>query len=156
MMKVKRTALIFMAACLVGMMIFAAKAYPEGNAVGEWDLVGFTKYRDALFMDRDSIKGLGDNRFTVRLKIAPSRKSKSFSLITRELKRAKKSAKTFKYAEIFCDVDCSAGQVRYRSVVYHRKNGRVIHTATNPAVRWRPVDSGSLWDALRKAVCGQK
>lgn len=155
-MKVKRTALLLMASCLVVILIFAAKVYPEGHPMSGWELIGFTKYRDALFMDRDSIKGLGENLFTVRLKIAPSRKSKTFAEIKRELKKAKKSSKTFKYAEIFNEVDCAAGRIRYLRIVYHRKNGSVIHTARNPKANWRPVDSGSLWDALRTAVCGKK
>jgi hypothetical protein len=135
------------------LLFFAAAAVSGDVTGGKWELVGFTKYRDALFIDRSSLSQTGGNTFTVMAKIAPSRKSKYFKEIRKELKKAKKSDKTFRYAEILTELDCAGSRIRYLTISYHRKNAGVIHKAGNPRAEWRPIVSGSLWHALEKSVC---
>ncbi len=124
------------------------------SAADQWKLVGFTKYRDALFMDAGSISHISGEGLTVRVKIAPSRKSKYFAEIRKELKKAGKSDRGFKAAEIFTEVDCTGSRIRYLSIVYRKKSGGVIHWAQNPDAEWRRIERGSLWHALQKTACG--
>ncbi len=144
-----------LAALAVFLLIVALFSSPSCAAgSGRWELIGFTKYRDALFLDRSSLTRDAGGKAAAEVKIAPSRKSKYFREIRADLRRAGKSDRGFKYALIRSEVDCPAAKIRHVRISYHRKDGKMIHSAGNPDAGWKPVEPGSLWDSLRNAVCG--
>ena len=77
--------LIFSAFLLVGTFPVWVEAQ---NA--KWVFVGFTKYRDAVFMDMNRVSHLPDQRTQVWSRITPSARSKYFRQIQKDLKNVGK------------------------------------------------------------------
>lgn len=140
--------IFFMYLALVGIFPIYAEA-GEAN----WVFMGFTKYRDALYIEMNSVYYPSHTVAGVWSLIAPSKKSKYLQEVKRELKNVKKSAGGFKYSEILNEIDCTNNRIRYLQIVYFNKEGETIHSATTSDGEWKTISSGSLWDTLRKAVC---
>jgi hypothetical protein len=140
--------LIFSAFLLVGTLPAWVEAQNE-----KWVFVGFTKYRDAVFMDMNRVSHLPDQRTQVWSRITPSVQSKYFRQIQKDLKNARKDYGEFKYIETLNEVDCQNNQVRYLKVIYYDKSRLAIHATRDENPSWKPIHPGSLWDALQGAVC---
>jgi hypothetical protein len=140
--------LIFSAFLQVGTLPAWVEAQNE-----KWVFVGFTKYRDAVFMDMNRVSHLPDQRTQVWSRITPSVQSKYFRQIQKDLKNARKDYGEFKYIEILNEVDCQNNQVRYLKVIYYGKSRLAIHATRDENPSWKPIHPGSLWDALQGAVC---
>jgi hypothetical protein len=127
-------------------------AHAEAGEVN-WVFMGFTKYRDALYIELNSINYPSHNIAGVWSLIAPSKKSKYLQEVKRELQTVNKSAGGFWCVEIWNEIDCQNNRIRHLQIVYFNQEGQSIHSATASDVEWKAISSGSLWDTLRKTVC---
>lgn len=119
----------------------------------KWAFVGFTKYRDALFIDMHRLTGEADQRRQVWSRITPAEHSGYLKHIRRNLTRIGKNTSEFRYLEIFNEIDCRQRRIRYSKSVYFRRDGHVIHAVHDDAPVWKTVHAGSLWDGLLTTVC---
>jgi len=140
--------IFFAHVALVG--LFPASA--EAEEV-KWVFMGFTKYRDALYIEMNSVYYPSQTIVGVWSLVAPSKKSKYLQEVERELKTVKKSAGGLKYVEILNEIDCTNSRIRYLQIVYFNKEREMIHSVPSSDVEWKTISSGSLWDTLRKTVC---
>jgi hypothetical protein len=127
-----------------------------GTTEAKWAFVGFTKYRDALFIDMNRVIAGADRRVQVWSRITPAERSKYFKQIQRDLKTAGKSPREFRYMETLNEIDCRNRQIRYIKVIYFRPDGQVIHATRDDRASWKSVHYGSLWDSLQADVCNQE
>ena len=118
-----------------------------------WSFVGFTKYRDAIFIDKTHLSRPSTGKVLVSARIEPSAKSLFRKKIKREVPQYKKSLKNFKYLILEVELACPESRIRFREIQFFDKAGEVLHTAANPEAPWKPVKPGSLWKDLEKAVC---
>ncbi len=143
----------FLIIAIAGVLLswFGAVDAPAGQE--PWSLVGFTKYRDAVFVTMAGAAYPSPNVVRVWTKIAPSEKSKYHRQITRELKKAGKPLRGLSYTEILNEIDCAGGKLRLLKIVYFNRQGGVIHAASGFGAAWKEIYPGSLWEELRKAAC---
>jgi len=144
---------IFLLSCLFFAGIFTPVA--EGRE-GKWILVGFTKYRDAFFMDSDSIYPSAGNMVTVWTAIAPSKKSPFLRQIKEILSSRQKPAERFKSVVSLYQIDCKKNQYGTLVVIYYDTKGATLHSVQYSQLNWQPIEPGSLWHSLQKAVCAGK
>ena len=105
------------------------------NAQGgkeQWIFMGFTKYRDALYMERESIFRASPDIAWVWSLIAPSEKSKYRKEIKEELRKLKKSSKGLTYSEILNEIDCRGSRIRFLQIIYFDAQGSIIHSVASP------------------------
>ncbi len=144
----------FAAFCfIVAVCLCSGPGTAQAGEGERWTLLGFTKYRDAVFIDKNSTDA-SSGRIKSLAKIAPSEKSAYGREVRRDLKRSGKNATAFKYVEIQSETDCRDGRMRFLQIRYFTRDGKVLHSVSYPDPKWKDVQSGTLWDKLRKAVCG--
>lgn len=134
----------------VGSLAFSAQSGEE-----KWTFAGFTKYRDAIFINKNNISYQSHDTARVWAKIAPSEKSKYYREIKRELKKSKKSSKGFKYTELLTDIDCAGNRIRYLQIIYFNTEGTVIYATSHTETAWKKIHPGSLWENIQKTVCNK-
>jgi hypothetical protein len=144
---------IFLLSCFFFAGIFTPVA--EGRE-GKWILVGFTKYRDAFFMDSDSIYPSAGNMVTVWTAIAPSKKSPFLRQIKEILISRQKPAGSFKSVVSLYQIDCKKNQYGTLIVIYYDTKGATLHSVHYSQLNWQPIEPGSLWYSLQTAVCAGK
>jgi len=127
-----------------------------GTAEAKWVFVGFTKYRDALFIDMNRLTREADQRVQVWSRITPAERSKYYKQIRWDLKKVNKTSREFRYVETLNETNCRSRQIRYLEVIYFNRDGQVIHATRDDRPSWRSVHSGSLWDSLLGNVCSEK
>jgi hypothetical protein len=120
----------------------------------KWTFMGFTKYRDALYIETNSISHPSPHIVWVWSFIAPSEKSKYLQQIKREVEKSKKPAGGLKSTEILNEIDCTKNRIRYLQIVYLNSDGSIIHSSDNTDPGWKIINPGSLWQNMRNAVCG--
>ena len=113
--------------------------------------MGFTKYRDALYMDRESIFRPSPDISWVWSLIAPSEKSKYRKEIREEQRKLKKSSKGLKYGEILNEIDCRESRIRLLQIVYFDAQRSIIHSAASSDQVWKIIYPGSLWQTMQMA-----
>lgn len=119
----------------------------------KWSFVGFTKYRDALFIDKDRLSRPSPGKVLVSARIAPSAKSLFRKNIRREIPQYNNSLKNFKYLVLEMELSCRSHQMRFLNIQFLTEAGKVMHAIANPTAPWKPVKPGSLWKDLESAVC---
>jgi hypothetical protein len=119
----------------------------------QWIFVGFTKYRDALYIEKKSISHPSPDNAWVWSLIAPSEKSKYREEVKGELRKLKKSAKGLKYTEILNEIECRGNRIRFLQIVYFDAEGSIIHLAASADQEWKIIYSGSLWQNIQSAAC---
>lgn len=124
-----------------------------GTTGEKWVLAGFTKYRDALFIDMKRLACGTDQRAQVWSRITPAEQSRYLKQIRRDLSKINKKPMEFKYLEVLNEIDCRNRQIRYLKVIYFRPDGGVIHATHDNAPAWKSIRSGSLWDGLSTIAC---
>lgn len=146
--------------CFLCLLVLLAVCCPSrvdaGTTGSKWVFVGFTKYRDALFIDMNRMTSEADMRVQVWSRITPTEHSKYCKQIQRDLIKLNKTPREFRYLETLNKLNCTNRQIRYLKVIYFRPDGSVIHATRDDTPSWRDVHSGSLWDSLLAAVCDQK
>ena len=151
-MKLRLSLLIFL--CLMCISFsWITSVYAEARKE-KWTFMGFTKYRDALYIEMNSISHPFPNIVWVWSFIAPSEKSKYLQQIKKEVEKSKKSTGGLKSTEILNEIDCAKNRIRYGQIVYLTIGGTIIHSADNPDSEWKDIYPGSLWQNMRNAVCG--
>ncbi len=133
--------------------VFLGGASPL-HAEETWVFVGFTKYRDALYVHKPSISRSSPNVVEAWTIISVSKKSKYIPYIEKELAKSQKSARGVKFTEIQNAIDCTGNMIRYLQVLYINEEGRTIHSASAAEQEWKIIHPGSLWHNVRNAVCG--
>ncbi|MFA6412354.1 MAG: surface-adhesin E family protein [Syntrophales bacterium] len=118
-----------------------------------WSFVGFTKYRDAIFIDKAHLSRPSAGKVLVSARIEPSAKSLFRKNIKREVPQYKNSLKKFRYLVLETELSCLEHRMRFREIQFFDKAGKVLHTAADPEAPWKPVKPGSLWKDLEDAVC---
>lgn len=118
-----------------------------------WLLTGYTKYRDAVFVDRDRISRPALNLTTAWIKIAPSGKSKYLRFVAEYLDSVKKWNPRFKSVEILCEIDCSRDFIRFKEFVYLDKDRNVLHRAHETGTQWFLINPGNTWHFVEKEAC---
>jgi hypothetical protein len=140
--------IFFIGASFLGATSVCAQAGKE-----QWIFVGFTKYRDALYIEKKSVSYPSPDIARVWSMIAPSEKSKYRQEIKGELKKLKKSAKGLKYAEILNEIDCRGNKIRFLQILYLNAQGSIIHAAASADYEWKIIYSGSLWQKIQSTAC---
>jgi len=140
--------------CLLMLLaIFSPSRVCAETTEGKWVFVGFTKYRDALFIDVNRMTPEADRSVRVWSRITPAERSRYYHQIQRDLKNVNKTPGEFRYMETLNEINCSSRQIRYLEVIYFRPDNSVIHATRDDKPAWRAVHSGSLWDSLLTTVC---
>jgi hypothetical protein len=130
----------------------ATLVYAQGGKE-QWTFVGFTKYRDALYIEKKSVSYSSPDIAWVWSLIAPSEKSKYRQEVKGELKKLKKSAKGLKYIEILNEIECRGNRIRFLQIVHFNADGSIIHAAASADQEWKRIYSGSLWQNMQSAAC---
>jgi hypothetical protein len=140
--------IFFIGASLLGANPVYAQAGKE-----QWSFVGFTKYRDALYVEKNSISRPSPDIAWAWTLIAPSEKSKYRQEVKEDLRKVRKSAKGLKYIEILNEIECRGNRIRFLQIVYFNAQGSIIHSAASADQEWKIIYSGSLWHNLQNAAC---
>lgn len=119
----------------------------------KWSFVGFTKYRDALFIDKTRLSRTSPGKALVSARIEPAAKSLFRKNIKREIPQYKNSSKSFKYLVLEMELSCRSHRMRFPEIQFFSEAGKLLHTAADPEAPWKPVRPGSLWKDLEDAVC---
>ncbi|MCX5827212.1 MAG: hypothetical protein NTV58_04325 [Deltaproteobacteria bacterium] len=134
-------------------LLWGGCGYALAAEEGPWSFIGFTKYRDAIFIDKTRMSRPSTGKVLVSARIEPSAKSLFRRNIKREIPQYKKSLKNFKYLIMEVELACPEDRMRFREIQLFDKEDKVLHTATDPEAPWKPVKPGSLWKDLERAVC---
>jgi len=138
---------------LVLLFIWVGCGYTLAAEESKWSFVGFTKYRDALFIDKASLSRPSEGKVLITTRIEPAAKSLFRKNIKREIPHYKKSLKNFKYLIMEAELACPEHRMRFLKIQFFDEEGNILHTAADPAAPWKPFKPGSLWKDLEKAVC---
>jgi len=149
----RRLPVIFFLSCFIFSVSFSTVAECRE---GKWVLVGFTKYRDAFFMDSDSIYPSAGNMVTVWTAITPAKKSPFLRQIKEILSSRQKPAERFKSVVSLYQIDCKNNRYGTLIVIYYDTKGEIIHSIRYSQLNMQQIEPGSLWHSLQKAVCAGK
>jgi hypothetical protein len=141
---------------LLMVFILSASHVPAasaGTAEAKWVFAGFTKYRDAVFIDMNRLTYTARDQAGIWSRITPAEQSKYFKQIRRDLKKVKKAGYGFRHLETLNEIDCLNKKIRYLEVIYYDRESRVIHATRDENPAWKKINTGSLWDSLQTAVC---
>ena len=135
--------------------VVPVRAAAQAGSTERWSLIGFTKYRDAVYYDKQVIKSAARGRVKTWIMIAPSERSQFGREARRELRKHRGSVKGFRHTEIESEMNCECNKIRFLQNRYFNEDGRIMYAQPYADKKWRNVQPGSLWDKLRKAVCGR-
>jgi len=145
---------IKVALCLIIVMAVGCPSWAvNGTPESKWAFVGFTRYRDALFIDMNRITHDMDQRTRVWSRMTPAKHSKYYRQIQRDLRKVDKPAMEFRYMETLNEISCRDRRIRFEKVLYYRQDGEVIHATRDDNAQWKTITPGSLWESLGAIVC---
>lgn len=127
--------------------------YAGAAEEGPWSFVGFTRYRDALFIDKARLSRPSAGKVLVTARIEPSAKSLFRGNIKREVPQYSNSLKDFKYLVLEIELACPEDRMRFLKIQFIDANDKVMHSSADPEAPWKPVKTVSLWKDLEGAVC---
>lgn len=134
-------------------LLLIPSASSAEKMTGNWRLVGYTKYRDAVFMDTARLSSSPNGISTAWIKIAPSGKSKYRRLINEYLVLVTQQSPAFKSIEILYDIHCRDQLIRFKKFVYLDTDGNMIYEASENRPQWLRISHGSVWHPLWKTSC---
>jgi hypothetical protein len=134
-------------------ILLGSRGFVLAAEESRWSFVGFTKYRDALFIDKAHLRRPSPGTVLVSARIEPAAKSLLRKSIQREIPQDKNKAKNFKYLILEMEMSCRSHRMRILKLQFCSAAGKIIHTAADPEAAWKTVGSGSLWKDLEGAVC---
>lgn len=140
---------------LVIWAVFSLFASDCAAEEAKWELVGFTKHRDALFTDMNRLTSDTDGKVRTWSRITPAERSRYLKQIRRDLMNMKKPVQEFRYLEILNEIDCPSRKISYLQIVYFQGDGRMIHMMRGEKQLSKEIIAGSLWDSLQKTVCNR-
>jgi len=127
-----------------------------GRAEGDeksWRFVGFTRYRDAMYVDMTRVTEGKDRTLTVWTRVKPAPKSILRNRLQGEFKKARRSVKELASVEQQKELDCRRERIRHLRTVYRDREGRVLIDRKSPASLWQLVGPAGLWRSLSDNVC---
>jgi hypothetical protein len=127
---------------------------PAQQKEKRWTLAGFTKHQDGVFVDGERRSSPSPGLTGVWIRVAPREKSPYMAEIRGYLVSAGKDPRAFRAIEILCEYDCAGNRVRFLRYVYLARSWKPLHEASEAAPPWHTVLPGSIWDKVRKPVCG--
>jgi hypothetical protein len=141
----------------MGSFLFLSIFVTVGESAGEkWHFIGFTRYRDPLYVDMDRIQVKNDGLHSVWTRITPAEHSLFRRQFRQDLQRVGKLPQAVKYLEMNKEIDCPGSRIRHIKLIYYDQRDRLITSKGNARAPWKPIVVGSLWPDLQKAVCGAK
>jgi len=139
-----------------GLLVLALFVTPADARDEKWRFVGFTRYRDALYVDMNRTKVAGEGILSVWTRITPKEKSLFRGRLRQDLHRLGKSGREVKFLEMNKEIDCRRNRIRHVKLIYYDRRERLVVATGDPRSPWKPIQLGSLWPDLQKAVCGVK
>ena len=133
-------------------LVIPASLFAE-RMTDNWRLTGYTRYRDAVFADRDRISEPEPGITAVWIKIAPSQRSKYLLSVNDYLATVKKRNKGFKSIEILCEINCSSHWIRFTRFIYLDNKRNIIHKAYDARPEWFLISQGNIWYPVEKEAC---
>lgn len=118
-----------------------------------WSFVGFTRYRDALYLDKSRLTRSPDGKVLVSALIKPAAGSLFRNNIQREIPTYHKSLENFQYLVLVVEFNCPEERMRFLVVQFRDASDQNLHTATDAQAPWKPIKPGSLWKDLAGTVC---
>lgn len=134
--------------CLVVLTLYVTSTW-----AATWVLVGFNRYRDALYMDRDRIQSFPDGRMHVWARLTIAKNSLFRRKVAEDLKHVRVSADKVKYLEVKEEVDCKIQKMRHRELIYYSYHDKVLMKTATPQAPWKAAPYGSLWYDLYRMTC---
>jgi hypothetical protein len=134
-------------------VLVGSSGYSLAAEKGPWSFVGFTKYRDALFIDKARLSHPSTGKVLVTAMIKPSAKSLFRRSIKREIPQYRKSLNNFKYLVLEMELICPEDRMRFLNIQFLDANNKILHNSADLKAPWKPVKTGTLWKDLEKAVC---
>ncbi len=107
-------------------------------------------------MDTDSIYPSADGMVTVWTAITPAKKSPFLRQIKEILSSRQKPAAGFKSVVSLYQIDCKNNRYGTLSVIYYDTKGATIHSVYYSQLNMLPIEQGSLWYGMQRAVCEGK
>ena len=135
---------------MIGLMVAEVEAGKE-----EWRHVGFTRYRDALYVDMNRTQTLRPGILSVWTRITPAENSLFRGRLRQDLQRLGKSARNVKYLEMNKEIDCQGHRIRHVKLMYYDRRDRLLASTGDSRSSWKTIQAGSLWPDLQKAVCNR-
>ena len=140
---------------IIGTILLLTILGAVAEAGGEkWHFIGFTRYRDPLYVDMTRIQEKADGFHSVWTRIIPAENSLFRRQFRQDLHRIGKLPQAVKYLEMNKEIDCTGSRIRHMKLIYYDNRDRVLTSKGNPKAPWKPIVTGSLWPELQKAVCG--
>lgn len=133
---------------------FIIWTFPAKAEEGKWQFVGFTRFRDALYVDMTRTKPIKGETLTVWSRIKPAKNNLLRKSLKKEFSKARKSVEDLSHIELQKEINCSGDRIRHLKIIYFDKKGNVLLEKRNPGAPWQLIKPGSLWEELRNAVCG--
>lgn len=139
--------------CVISLlMLFSVTIlHPASSSDNPWILLGFTKYRDAVFMNRNTTSSLHTVQVVAR--IAPFKKSRYLEKIKEDLKKLGKPVAEYHHSEILSEIDCNNNKIRYLQVNHYTRENIPLHSISDENATWKSIPSDSLWENMKRNVC---
>jgi hypothetical protein len=145
--------IIFFVICL---LLITSNSIAAEKMTDRWHITGYTKYRDAVFVDISRLTFPTPGTVTIWVKIAPAGKSGYFRLVNEYLASVNKSDKGFKSIEILCEINCSGHLIRFSRFMYFDASGNVIHAVDETNPQRYLIEQGNPWYNVEKEACAEK
>lgn len=138
--------------------VFIVLAATAADGAGETDknhlrFVGFTRYRDAFYVDTLKTKLTQHAVMSVWTWVKPAPKSILRSRLKREFRMAGHTVAALSHIEQLKEVDCRSDRIRHLKTSYYDEKGRLLFEKHYRHAAWQLIRPGSLWEALRRVVC---
>jgi len=118
-----------------------------------WILVGFDRYRDALYLDEGRVKKTADGTYDVWVRVTLAPQSLFRKRIAPDMSRAGLKVHQVKYMELRQEVNCRIGKMRPREVIYYGYDDRILSKSSGPRGRWKMTPPGTLYHGLYRTIC---
>lgn len=122
----------------------------EGNP---WSFAGFTKYRDALYIDKTRLTRTADATVVFPVLIKPAPQSLFRQSLKKEMPSYNQYLQDFQALVLVMEMNCPEKRMRFLVIQFRDAADQALHTATDARAPWRAVKPGSLWQELAGTVC---
>jgi len=140
----------------VALAVFVLTAFMASELCGAaWKFIGFNRYRDAFYLDEETVKQLSGGTIQLWAKLTVAEKSLFRRAMKKDLERVPKKIEEVKYLKMKEELDCQAQKIRHLELIYYDYHDRVLLRTVNPKAKWIPVVPGSLWYELLSTSCGK-
>ena len=146
---------MFMAICLIAMMIVGCKDRGKPPAAVHWDRIVEGQNNEVYFIDRNAIERVSDKIVRVSVKYAPTKGQ--FLISLRDLSKefgGEGQEIGEEYTVSRWEFNCVKPEGRCLNLT-HFKKGSKIASYEYPHSRWTPLDIAASTKVLRDLVCAE-